>query len=239
MESGMRTRFTFDPADDRSPLWSPDDSQIVFTTRGGQGGVYVRPTSGQGEPRRLFPAGAETRLTDWSSDGSLVFFSRLDTVQGYDVWTFNMATSETESVIAGESNYFDASLSPDGRWLAYVSDESDKFEVYVQSFPEAKGRWMVSSDAGQRATARPRWRSDGRELFYLRGGEVMAVPIAADDNFSFGTPKNLFSVSMMSSSADYGIGDNGQRILTNEFPPTGPGKVGARLIQNWTAALQR
>jgi hypothetical protein len=141
--------------------------------------------------------------------------------------------------LSGKFEQTDASLSPDGRWLAFVSDESGKAEIYVQSFPGAKGRWMVSSDAGPRPAARPRWRSDGLELYYLRGGAVVAVPVTGDATFSFGTPKTLFSVSVTTASANYAVSGDGQRILTNELPPAGPGKVGARLIQSWTASLAR
>jgi hypothetical protein len=107
------------------------------------------------------------------------------------------------------------------------------------TFPEAAGRLTVSSDAGPRAASQPRWRSDGRELYYLRGGSVVAVPVTGDTTFSFGTPMTLFSVSVTSSNADYAVSEDGQRILTNELPPVDPSKIGARLIQNWTAALDR
>jgi hypothetical protein len=83
------------------------------------------------------------------------------------------------------------------------------------------------------------WRSDGRELFFLRGGTVLALPVTGDASFSFGTPKALFSVSVTVHSADYSISQDGQRILTNELPPADQSKVGALLIQNWSAALKR
>jgi Tol biopolymer transport system component len=241
LDRDMRTRFTFDTADERYPLWSPDDSQLAFMSgRNAEGEIYVRPTSGQGDASLLFTADTQIGLTDWSSDGRLIFFNRLNLGDdGNDIWIIDMQTSEAAPLLTGRFNQTGASLSPDGRWLAFVSDESGKPEVYVQSFPEAKGRWMVSSDAGPRPAERPRWRRDGRELYYLRGGAVVAVPVAGDATFSFGTPTTLFSVSVTSASADYAIAEDGQRILTNELPPTGPGKVGARLIQNWTAALAR
>jgi Tol biopolymer transport system component len=240
LQSDMRTRFTFDPADERYPLWSPDDGQLAFVSgRDAEGEIYVRPTSGQGDARLLFTAGAQINLTDWSSDGRLIFFNRLDTSNDGDIWTLDMQTSDATVLMSGKSDQSDASLSPDGRWLAFVSNESGKYEVYVQSFPEAKGRWMVSSDAGPRSADRPRWRSDGRELYYLRGGAVVAVPVTGETTFSFGTPKTLFSVSVTSASADYAIDRDGQRILTNELPPADQSNAGARLIQNWPAVLAR
>lgn len=235
LERGMRTRFTFDPADDRTPLWSPDDSQLVFAS---PPRIYVRPTSGQGDARLLFTADAQVGLTDWSLDGRLVFFDWTNPVDhDNDIWTLDMRTSEAMPLLSGAGEQMHATLSPDGRWLAFVSDESGRREVYVQPYPEAQGRWMVSSDAGTRSAERPRWRSDGRELFYLRGAAVVAVPVTADATFSFGTPKMLFSVNVTTSTADYQIGEGGQQILTNELPPADPSRVGATLIQNWTAAL--
>jgi serine/threonine protein kinase/Tol biopolymer transport system component len=164
--SDMRTRFTFDPADERFPLWSPDDSQLAFSSaRNAEGEIYVRPTSGQGDAKLLFTADTQIGLTDWSSDGRLIFFNRLDlSDNGNDIWIYDMQTSQATPLLSGKFEQTDASLSPDGRWLAFVSDESGKAEIYVQSFPGAKGRWMVSSDAGPRPAARPRWRSDGLSL---------------------------------------------------------------------------
>jgi len=98
---------------------------------------------------------------------------------------------------------------------------------------------MVSNDKGPSPASRPAWRSDSRELYYLRGSAVVAVPVTGDATFSFGTPRTLFSVSVTTASADYAVSEDGQRILTNELPPADRSKVGARLIQNWTAALER
>jgi len=240
LEREMRTRFTFDPADDRTPLWSPDDSQLAFSsTRNAEGEIYMRPTSGQGDIRLLYTANEQIELTDWSGDGRLIFFNRINPDEGgSDIWALDMQTFEAMPLLSG-SWFEDASLSPDGKWLAFASDESGTSEIYVQSFPTAAGRWMVSSDAGPSPAYRPAWRGDSRELYYLRGGAVVAVAVTGDATFSFGTPKTLFSVSVTTASDNYTVSKDGQRILTNELPPADQGKVGARLIQNWTAALTR
>jgi Tol biopolymer transport system component len=242
LERDIRTRFTFDNADDAQPLWSPDDSRLVFqSARKTAGEIYVRPTSGQGDAELLFTANTNITLSDWSRDGRLVFFSRMDlSADSWDIWTLDMQTSEANPVLAGRFAQTDARLSPDGRWLAYTSDESGKTEVYVQSFPEAAGRWMVSSDRGPGSAYGPQWRGDSHELYYMRGSAVLAVPVTGSQAFSSGAPVSLFSVNMKSSDgAVYAVSEDGQRILANELPPTDPGKVGARLIQNWTASLAR
>ena len=241
LERDMRTRFTFDPADDRYPLWSPDDSLLAFSSgRNGEGEIYVRPTSGQGDAKLLFTADGQIELSDWSSDGRLIFFDRLNpSGGGTDIWVLDMQTSEATPLLSGHE-FTDASLSPDGKWLAFSSDESGTSEIYVQSFPAATGRWMVSNDTRPISAFLPKWRSDGRELYYLRGGEVVAVPVTADATLSFGTPKTLFHVSVRSAGgADYEVSEDGQRILTNELPPADPSKIGATLIQNWAATLAR
>jgi len=241
LERDMRTRFTFDPADDRAPIWSPDDTELAFSSaRAAEGEIYVRPVSGQGDAELVFTANTQINLTDWSGDGRLILFDRLELGDdGWDVWTFDVQSSEAKPLLSGRFDQSDGRLSPNGQWLAFVSDESGNPEVYVQSFPNAAGRLTVSSDSGRRAASRPKWRGDGRELFYLRGASIVGVPVTGGATFSFGKPTSLFNVSVTSSSADYSVSSDGQQILTNELPPADPAKIGARLIQNWTSALDR
>jgi serine/threonine protein kinase len=240
LEQDMRGRFTFDPADERTPLWSPDGSQLAFvSTQATQGRIYVRPASGQGEATLLHTADNQVELSDWSNDGRLIFFNLINPGDGgSDIWILDMETGEAEILLTGDW-FENANLSPDGKWLAFTSQESGKVETYVQSFPEAGGRWMVSSDKGSGSAQRPIWRRDGRELFYLRGSSVMIVPVSTESGFSFGEPKVLFGINVAASSGYYAPSEDGKKILTNEFPPTNQDKVGARLIQNWTAGLAR
>jgi Tol biopolymer transport system component len=240
VERDMRTRFTFDPLDERSPVWSPDDSHLAFVLwRSGAGEIYVRPTSGQGDATLLFTAGPQIELTDWSKDGRLMFFNQMNpSAGGSDIWTLDVQKAEARPLLSG-SWFASARLSPDGKWLAFTSDESGKSEIYVQSFPTAGGRWMVSSDDAPGFASLPTWSPDGRELFYLRGSEIVAVPVTAAASFSFGTPTILFGVSVTSVSGDYSVSDDGQRILTNELPPTDQSKIGAGLILNWPRALKQ
>jgi len=133
----------------------------------------------------------------------------------------------------------DAVLSPNGRWLAFVSDESGNGEIYIQSFPEPTGRWMVSNGGQSGEASSPIWSPAGRELFYRRGGTITVVSVTADPSLSFGQPKTLFNVSFTSTNTNYAIGNDSQRILVNELPPTAQNMIGARLIQNWVSALNR
>jgi len=215
--------------------------QVAFSSaQNAVGEIFVRPSSGQGAAKLLFTADAQIELTDWSNDGHLIFFDRLDPRDAnWDIWTLDLQTLDAGPLLSGSQDQKGAYLSPDGKWLAFSSDESGRPEIYVQSFPGDAGRWMVSSDAEPSPASQPAWRDDGRELYYLRGGAVVAIPVIGDTHVSFGSPRSLFRMSIITSSKDYAVSRDGQRILTNELPPADRSKVGATLIQNWTAALAR
>jgi Tol biopolymer transport system component len=241
LERDSRTRFSFETASDRHPLWSPDDSRLAYSSaREAQGEIWVRPTSGIGDAHLVFTADTSIILTDWSSDGRLILFDyqHLAGENDLDVWALDMETLEAKAYVSGKFSQNEARLSPDGRWIAYSSNESGKDEIYVQGFPEADGRWMVSNDGGARGAYTPVWGDDGRELFYRRGNSVLAIPVTPGAGFAFGTPRTLFGlISKSGAGSALVITDKGQRILCNELPPADPSKSGARLIQNWSTAL--
>jgi Tol biopolymer transport system component len=241
LERESRTRFTFETASDRHPLWSPDDGRLAYSSaQKAEGEIWVRPTSGQGDARLVFTAGTSIALTDWSNDGRLILFDYQQLVgdDDLDIWALDMETLEARAYVSGRFSQGEARLSPDGRWVAYSSDESGKNEVYVQGFPQADGRWMVSNDGGARGAYTPVWGDDGRELFYKRGNSVLAIPLTPGAGFAFGTPRPIFDLIVKSGAGSrLVVTDDGQRILCNELPPADPSKSGARLIQNWSTAL--
>ena len=241
LQGDLQTRFSFDAADDRTPLWSPDDRSIVYhSAQTSIGDIYLRPVSGQESAKLIYGAKTQIALTDWSRDGRRIFFNYLEPNEnGWDTWALDMEGFTAEAVLAGPGDQTDASLSPDGRYLAFSSDESGQTEIYVQSYPAAAGRWMVSGDRIAGRATHPLWRGDGKELFYVRGSALMAVPVVTDEGFTFGTPRFLFSLNLNSVNAAYDPRQDGQQILTNEMPATNRDQVGARLIQNWTAVLAR
>ena len=185
-------------------------------------------------------AKTQISLSDWSSDGRYVLYNHLVPDEGgWDIWALDMETFEAKAVLASPDDQNDASLSPDGKYLAFSSDESGQTQIYVQSFPVAAGRWMISGDKIAGRAISPRWREDGQELYYLRGSALMAAPIMTDNGFSFGTPEFLFSLNLSSVNAAFEPSPDGQQILTNEMPATDRDQVGARLIQNWASLLER
>jgi Tol biopolymer transport system component len=241
LQSDMQTRFSFDADDDRTPQWSPDDLNIAYTSaQTSIGGIYLRPVSGQEPAKLVFDAKTQIALTDWSRDGRYLFFNHLEpSVNGWDTWALDMENFQAQAVLSGPSDQTEANLSPDGKYIAFRSDESGQDQISVQSHPTAAGRWMISSDKIAGRANRPLWRGDGKELFYVRGSALVAVQVATDNGFTFGTPQFLFSLNLNSVNAAYDPRPDGQQILTNEMPTTNRDQVGARLIQNWVALLKR
>jgi Tol biopolymer transport system component len=157
-----QTRLTFDPADDANPLWSPDGSHIAFTsTRNNSFGVYQKNSNGIGEDELLLKVGSPVVPEDWSLDGRFLIYMTTETF-GRRL-SFLPLTGERKPVPFLLKDQFarrHAQLSPDGHWMAYVSNESGPYQVYVQSFPAGGGKWQVSTTGG----VQPRWRHDGKEL---------------------------------------------------------------------------
>ena len=237
IERETRTRFTFDPADDRYPIWSPDDTQIVFhSARRASGEFYIRPVSTQGDPEVLYESDAQIVPTDWSADGRYIIFHKLSAEDGWNVWLFDIQEKQARPIVTGPLNQAQGQVSYDGKWIAFVSNESGRIEVYVQAFPEPKGRWMVSSDGGYES----KWSRDGKKLYYFGAGTFWGADITAGSSFSFGMPKKLFVTNMRPGQGNsFCVSLDGQQVLVNELPSAGPGDMAARMIQNWPASLER
>lgn len=192
------TRLTFSPEDEYDPAWTPDGRRIVFV-RGGGAGIFSRAADGTGAEERLTTVelGGSTP-TSFSPDGKQLII----TFQN-DIGLLSMeSTGEVTPLVRTTFTEGRAYLSPDGRWLAYQSNESGQNQIYVQPFPELdSGRWQVSPAGG----AEPAWARNGRELFYLDGaGGLMTVPIQTQPAFSAGNPTKLFDAPFLLSPARAG-----------------------------------
>ena len=165
---GLKTRLTFHPAREDRPIWSPKGDEIAFASlRNGTADVFTKAADGSGEPQPVVATPAAEFVIDWSRDGKYLALVRMD--PSPDIWYVERKDDKTWGAPAPfvESPFDDRepTFSPDGRWLAYVTDESGRYEVYVQRFPEGGGKRQVSANGG----IQPWWRGDGKELFYVEG----------------------------------------------------------------------
>jgi eukaryotic-like serine/threonine-protein kinase len=235
LKRGVSSRFTFGAGDAFCPLWSSDGSRIVFTE--GQD-LFEKAADGQGEEKLLLKSDDLKIACDWSRDGRYIAFASRAKETGFDIWT--LPTSGERKPIPFLKTPF-AELwpvfSPDGRFLAYQSNESGRAEVYVQSFPGPGGKWQISTSGG----VEPRWRADGKELYYRAPDQrLTAAEIQAGVGFTAGVPEALFA-----GHFDTGIGrtrylpaPDGRRFLT--VAPLGrEAMTPTTVVLNWFAELGR
>jgi serine/threonine protein kinase/Tol biopolymer transport system component len=218
---GSRTRLTFDPADDLDSIWSPDGTRIAFTSnRLGQRDIYQKPADGSGSEELLLGGkGGHKNVEDWSPDGKYLIYNYQAPGASPHLYVLPLGGDRKPAPFlnpefAAEQGQF----SPNGRWVAYRSSQSGRMEVYVQGFTldssQARGKWQVSVAGGEL----PRWRRDGKELFYHFGDAYFAVDVKTDGaSFEAGIPRLLFQVPTVSSSptggAPFAVTGDGQRFL--------------------------
>ncbi len=210
---GTRTRLTFGPIYNNTPVWSPDGKWIAYTSnRNGRYQILRRPSDGSGAEEQLLEDDRLLITTDWSRDGKYILYSR-GTPGVNDVWALPLTGDRKPfQVIPATPNTFrsEAKLSPDGRWVTYMSDESGSEQAYVTSFRGGHGKWQLSTNAGYI----PSWSRDGKELFYIEQGNSMYAAHVKEegDALQFGTPQLLLSNWSMPSPF-YQVSPDGQKIL--------------------------
>ena len=214
----MRTRFTRDPASDGSPVWSPDGRDVIFNSaRRGRLDIYWKSPERDDQEVALLVNDQDKFVNDWSADGRFVLFH---VTAGDDpgIWMLPLEGTnpprprDPVRVVHSDGYDWDAVFSPDGRWLAYASRDSAIDEVFLARVPGGDGKRQVSSGGG----AHPRWRADGRELYYLTPrGEVVAVPIAqVGDSLQLGSPTTLFDTGRtLDQYPAFEVTRDGQRFL--------------------------
>jgi len=235
---GVLGRFTDNAAEDIFPVWSRDGSRIVFTSnRNGTNDLYQKRTTGVGVEELLLPGGPEESFAcDWSPDGQFLLYQKRSAKTGFDLWALPLGgDAKAMPVIQTQFDERDAQFSPDGKQIAFYSNQSGQFEVYVQPFPGPGTPLPVSTRGG----AQVRWRPDGRELFYIAlDGRLMAAPIqvSADGQLVVGIPVALFATHvgrvLPTIGAQYIVSPDGQRFLMNTLVlDASPTPI--RLILNW------
>jgi Tol biopolymer transport system component len=236
-----KTRFTFGPGVNIFPVWSPDDSRIVFASnRQGTHELYQRLTSGAGEDELVLGSKTSFRWpTDWSPDGHIAIQSRdAKSKFSVDVGFVSVADRKATTLLGTPFDERSPQFSPDGRWLAYASDESGRFEIYVQPFPGLGQKWQVSTGGG----AYPRWRRDGKEIFFLKLPEktLMAAEVKPGSTFAVEAPKALFQTQIKWNDfgTQYDVSPDGSRFLINTLVDEGMTEA-LTVVQNWTAGRKR
>ena len=233
-------RATTDPAADWFPTWSPDGLRIFFaSSRLGITTVFQKAGAGQDG---LFgkPTAVASYPFDVSSDGTMLA-CQLSTETGYDIGVEPIDKPEQPTALPWVTSFNEVQprFAPNTRFLAYASDESGRFEVYVRPYPSDNRRWKVSLAGGMQ----PEWGRDGKELFYISADKkMMAVPVSTDGTFQAGTPNALFDVDIPPATepypTDYAVTADGRRFLVNTVvdQPTRPALT---VILNWTASLKK
>ncbi len=224
LKRGTASRFTFDPAEDVSGAWSRDGRTIAYRSAAGSVTVDVKKFQGT-EPEKVVlqqvaKIGRQEFIPNsWSADNSQILCTAQFSKGEIGLATVASDGSGDKQFLSGKASYANGQISPDGKWVAYQSNESRDWEIYVTTFPGASGKWQVSRGGG----TEPRWRGDGKEMFYVGPhGELTAVEVNAGGTFSAGMPVKLFPFHgrAMISSTDlsaYDVTKDGKKFIVNRY----------------------
>ena len=233
---GIESRVTSGKAADFSPVWMPPDGRtIVFSSlrSGANGDIYSTPASGGAEDRKLFAAPvAGASASTVSPDGKTLVYGTRATDTRDDLWTFPLGGGKPSPLRVTRFAETAAQFSRDGKWLAFVADDTGRDEVYVRSAADPSLQVQISTNGGER----PRWRRDGKEIYFVSGPTVMAAALSARPELHADPPRSLFTLTGMFS--DYDVSADGQRFLVT-VPPRDSAEPIAVAVLDWMEGLRK
>jgi Tol biopolymer transport system component len=243
-KSNAVLRLTFNELP-KMPVWSPDGSRIGFTELGlGGAARYVSKASTGAGPEESLPGPPLfSVLTDWSSNGQLLYSDESGDLSA-DIWKADLKPgSKAATYIQAPRQQWSGRFSPDAQWVAYASNESGRFEIYIQSAASNEARWQISTAGG----TEPVWRRNGNELFYLApDGKLMGVEVRSrDGRLDFSVPKALFDSGVRTSLSTtfpsvglFNVAPDGEHFLLNS-EVSGKPPANVTMVLNWAATLRR
>ena len=237
---GTMTRLTFHESADAYPVWTPDGERAVFLSTRDGGGLFWKRADGTGQVERLSPELGAPLPSAVSPDGTTLLYAAQHPETSWDIEALSLTGERTSRRVLNEPFVQHwARLSPNGRWLAYQSNESGRHEVYVRPFPDVEtGKWQVSTTGG----VHPVWNQDGRELFYQSGAWMLAVPLETEPAFTPSAPERLFERPLISGGGrHWDISRDGQRFLMHKEADTtdsGSPRAQMQVVLNWLEELK-
>jgi serine/threonine-protein kinase len=236
IERGTLTRWTSE-WDNATPLWAPSGREIAFTSaRASAWNLYKRAVDGGGEAKLLATSDFMKLPTSWSPDGAVLAFDEYAVQTGTDIWMLSLSGDrKAEPFLNGRANEMWPAFSPNGRWIAYQSDETGEFEIYIRRFPGGGGMRQVSTGGG----AYPVWNPNGKELFYRSGDKMMAVAVETEGDLVLGRPTVLFERPYPPGFSTFAVTPDGRRFIDLDDSVAEPAPTHLVLVQNFGEELKR
>jgi serine/threonine-protein kinase len=200
--------------------------------------LFWQPADGSGGAEQLTEfSDYQHNLGSWSPDGQVLAFEEVNPATGHDIWVLRLSDRKAQPFLHAQFNETAPAFSPDSRWLAYASDETGRYDIYVRPYPGPGGKWQISTEGG----TEPVWAHDG-EIFYRQGNKMMAVETKTQPAFSAGNPKVLFEgqyVSSLVTMPNYDVSRDGQRFLMLKASEQEQARTQINVVQNWFEELKR